>query len=267
MTDNALRESLQAMVDLYENGYPESDHAVRVVEWARLVLLAAEPPVSERGVLVRNTVMPDADRGRALIEFGRAWKLDGDLLVCRGCNRALHVSRGGDPLHHLVGCSNANAVHPWSALSFIIGTAGWHVPERAEPPVVVPSERERIETLKKDVANILTGALSGQVKRYIHTRDGLAYTRWGLVQKDINTALDRALNAGFTEPTAVVSSERERQLEALFGRLNPDLLDEMAEAVERRERDLDADTDQPIVIPLFLAGLAHDVRALAGGTR
>lgn len=88
--------------------------------------LSSEGAPPEPGVLTRATVLPDKDRPKALRDFGRAWKLDGDLLVCRSCGRALHVSRAGERLHHAGDCTKDKmAGHPWSALQFIVGTGGW----------------------------------------------------------------------------------------------------------------------------------------------
>lgn len=51
----------------------------------------------------------------ALRTLAKNWKLDGDLLVCRECERGLIASREGEPLAHRAGCKNVNN-HPWNAL-------------------------------------------------------------------------------------------------------------------------------------------------------
>ena len=47
---------------------------------------------------------------------------------------------------------------------------------------------------------------------------------------------------------------------AFLSDMPPELLEDMAAAVERGERDLFSDAEGPIVIPLWLAGMADRVR-------
>jgi hypothetical protein len=52
----------------------------------------------------------------ALIAFGQRWQLDGDLIYCRSCRRALIASRAGEPFVHASGCRNRSRLHPWDEL-------------------------------------------------------------------------------------------------------------------------------------------------------
>lgn len=44
------------------------------------------------------------------------WDVDGDLMRCRLCKRALIASRDGEALNHAAGCKNATHKHPWQDL-------------------------------------------------------------------------------------------------------------------------------------------------------
>ena len=46
------------------------------------------------------------------------------------------------------------------------------------------------DSLKKEIQGIITDALSGQVEAYRLEQDGYSYIRWGLVEKEINHAID-----------------------------------------------------------------------------
>lgn len=55
-------------------------------------------------------------RNDAMMLFGVYWKLDGDLLRCAACNRALILSRDGEALVHGWDCRFSERVHPWREL-------------------------------------------------------------------------------------------------------------------------------------------------------
>lgn len=59
----------------------------------------------------------DAERlvNEKLIEWGNAWKLDGDLVRCRQCNRGIIYSRRGEKLVHAADCKQW-AAYPWEML-------------------------------------------------------------------------------------------------------------------------------------------------------
>jgi hypothetical protein len=55
-----------------------------------------------------------------LRDMAEAWEVDGDLMRCRECRRALIASRDGEPLRHVVNCDFAGREHPWKELRAII---------------------------------------------------------------------------------------------------------------------------------------------------
>jgi len=52
--------------------------------------------------------------------FGTVWKLNGDWLTCRGCDRSLLASRNGDLIDHKAGCKFSGQQHPWKLLTRIL---------------------------------------------------------------------------------------------------------------------------------------------------
>lgn len=58
----------------------------------------------------------------ALRKLADVWELDGDLMRCRGCGRALIASRGGEQLHHSAECKHSERGHPWAELRNLLGS-------------------------------------------------------------------------------------------------------------------------------------------------
>lgn len=58
-----------------------------------------------------------------LKDLHRRWKWDADVMVCRECKRAIHVSRSMEALKHSDGCSNADSFNPWPQMFGAIASA------------------------------------------------------------------------------------------------------------------------------------------------
>lgn len=56
------------------------------------------------------------DIDAALRRVAHAWEVDGDLMRCRECNRAIIASRRNEPMRHRSGCDNAPLLYPWAEL-------------------------------------------------------------------------------------------------------------------------------------------------------
>jgi hypothetical protein len=56
----------------------------------------------------------------SLCYLGKFWKLDGDWMTCRGCDRSLIASRDGEEMNHKDGCKYSDQQHPWRRLRNII---------------------------------------------------------------------------------------------------------------------------------------------------
>lgn len=55
-----------------------------------------------------------------LIAFGNRWKLDKDLIICRGCKRGIIYCRRNEILNHAAGCKYADDTrNPWAVLHSI----------------------------------------------------------------------------------------------------------------------------------------------------
>jgi len=57
----------------------------------------------------------------ALRTLANVWEMDGDLMRCRGCGRALIASLDGEALHHSAECKHKERGHPWTELRNILG--------------------------------------------------------------------------------------------------------------------------------------------------
>lgn len=60
------------------------------------------------------------DLNEKLRNFGRMWEIDGDLMRCTGCGRAIIASRANDELNHAHGCRKAGYMdnrNPWLILA------------------------------------------------------------------------------------------------------------------------------------------------------
>jgi len=61
------------------------------------------------------------ERGKKLLDFGRHWKLDGDVFECRACNRVQHVSYSSWDFPHAGYCDGVDEnIKPWETLSSIL---------------------------------------------------------------------------------------------------------------------------------------------------
>ena len=60
-----------------------------------------------------------------LLDFSSDWKLDGDYLRCRSCNRPHIASKAAMPFCHMAGCRLDGKVdsHPWQLLRQILNEA------------------------------------------------------------------------------------------------------------------------------------------------
>jgi len=56
----------------------------------------------------------------SLRAFGVLFKLDGDLLRCRLCNRGIVASRADEDMAHEFGCDARNQLRPWARLRAIL---------------------------------------------------------------------------------------------------------------------------------------------------
>ncbi len=55
-----------------------------------------------------------SDQVDLLEALWKGYRWDFDLMRCRGCNRAIHISFiGDDQMNHAVGCKNAASQNPW----------------------------------------------------------------------------------------------------------------------------------------------------------
>lgn len=63
----------------------------------------------------------DATNNNKLMRLAEVWVLDGDLMRCRECGRALIASRDGQPLRHKMDCSRSSEEHPWQLLRDALG--------------------------------------------------------------------------------------------------------------------------------------------------
>ena len=80
----------------------------------------------DSGMLSGQVVIgpPGTAEQPALCSFGDRWKLDGDYLRCRGCNRPQILSYALRDFPHASGCKGAGwDRNPWVTLSSLI-TAG-----------------------------------------------------------------------------------------------------------------------------------------------
>lgn len=57
-----------------------------------------------------------------MCELLRVWRIDDDVVTCRGCRRSLHFARVGETLVHATDCPNRDAepADPWGALRYIL---------------------------------------------------------------------------------------------------------------------------------------------------
>lgn len=53
----------------------------------------------------------------AMMAWSKAWQLDGDLVRCRHCTRAIHIDRRDEPFLHAADCPQAHLTAPWQDLS------------------------------------------------------------------------------------------------------------------------------------------------------
>lgn len=72
----------------------------------------------------------------------KTWRIDDDLMTCRGCGRSLHVARDGEVLNHGDGCENEGVwpKHPWAALSYILSDENRAVTEPSPTPDTAGAE-------------------------------------------------------------------------------------------------------------------------------
>lgn len=70
---------------------------------------------SATGYRTGSTPDPDTIVNAKLMEWFRIWKLDGDLVRCRECNRGIIYSRRDESLAHSSECSNRLG-YPWELL-------------------------------------------------------------------------------------------------------------------------------------------------------
>jgi hypothetical protein len=53
----------------------------------------------------------------ALNRLADSYRVNGDLMECRKCNRGIHVSRMGETMNHAADCPNEDDPNPWSIMS------------------------------------------------------------------------------------------------------------------------------------------------------
>lgn len=73
----------------------------------------------------------------SLLEFADHWKLDGDYLRCRKCNRPHIASKAAMPFVHMSGCKLEGKLtqHPWLLLRDILNGRA----EYATPSLTLPA--------------------------------------------------------------------------------------------------------------------------------
>lgn len=101
-------------------------------EWARIVAIDESGTytalVARMDDLLRHAqdagVTPqhkmDNTDNASLCYLAKFWKLDGDWMTCKGCDRSLIASRDGEEIHHKDGCKFSDQQHPWRRLRNII---------------------------------------------------------------------------------------------------------------------------------------------------
>lgn len=64
----------------------------------------------------------DSQTNDLLLDFAQRWKLDGDYLRCRKCNRPHIASKADMPFSHMAGCKLEEKAtqHPWLILRDIL---------------------------------------------------------------------------------------------------------------------------------------------------
>lgn len=67
----------------------------------------------------------NSETNNLLLEFSNHWKLDGDYLRCRKCNRPHIASMAHMPFSHMSGCKLESKAtqHPWLRLRDILNGA------------------------------------------------------------------------------------------------------------------------------------------------
>lgn len=92
---------------------PADEHATRMA--VRAVVAAAAPEGAQPQVLGEDAAR---QMNAALCQFGKRWRLDGDYLRCRSCNRPHLASCVRLEFEHAHGCEAAGNVEqqPWAAL-------------------------------------------------------------------------------------------------------------------------------------------------------
>lgn len=71
------------------------------------------------------------DQNAALCDFSRRWELDGDLMRCRKCKRAIIFSKRDQDMHHAHECPQADQTKPWDELNALT-TANERIAELAK---------------------------------------------------------------------------------------------------------------------------------------
>lgn len=96
------------------------------VEAGKVRLIADKPTLTSPDFLhkdigAQQTLVAFDQMNRMLCEFSRHWKLDGDYLRCRKCNRPHIASAAHKPFAHDSGCkAESGEAHPWRRLIEIL---------------------------------------------------------------------------------------------------------------------------------------------------
>ena len=61
-------------------------------------------------------------RTEKLMDVSALFELNGDQMRCRGCGRAIHITKDAEPMRHRDGCLNSGYINPWGMLRFALTT-------------------------------------------------------------------------------------------------------------------------------------------------
>ena len=62
------------------------------------------------------------DTAEKLTALTKLFIWDGDLMRCRACKYAIHITNQRENMRHKYGCKNTNEIQPWGDLRDLIAT-------------------------------------------------------------------------------------------------------------------------------------------------
>lgn len=153
-------------------------------------------------------------RDSDLRDLASVWELDGDLMRCRECGRALIASRDGETLHHHAECKHRDRGHPWAELRNEMSVT-------SAPPVQDdrPNAGSDVDgSLNKALPRQdVEGAAFEQAKRLaiaLHAKHYSDNTRWRADEDLLGIILQIDNMTSVLVKPEIVSAERSRVIEA-----------------------------------------------------